>query len=184
MAALFKLILTPIVRWLTSLSSFIFARPRIDINIVPDAGNLHGQKALNISAQQDEEVPAVPYVKYDFEFYWNYKIIIRNNSSKTAYNIRIEKIYKGKNDYLGEIDEVASLKETEQIDVGYIIRLYKTCNAREAEAFNVRFPPFLTKLEIIVSYTNEARKTFYTKFTMEGSTKKNEHLLSKPKMEV
>lgn len=180
MNALLKPILSPLLKGLTSLASFILARPRIDINITPDAGNLHGQKALHVSAHQDDEVPAVPYVKYDMEFYWNNKITIRNNSSKTAYNIHIEKVYKGKNDYVGKIDELVSLKEAEQIEIDYIIRFYKSCNTKEAEAFNVRFPPFVEKIEIIVSYTNEARRKFYTKFIMDNSTKENQHLFFKP----
>lgn len=176
-----KPLISPLAKAVTSVVGYILARPKIDINLVLDEGDLYGQKALHISSQQDEAIPAVPFVKYDMEFYWNYSIVIRNNSSKTAYNIHIEEIHKTKNDYLGKLNELTSLKEDEQIDVNYKIRFYQTCNSKEAEAYHLRFPPFVEKLTILVSYTNEARTKFYTLFTMDPAGRSNEHLFFKPK---
>lgn len=69
MIEFFKPLISPLANAVTSLVGYILARPRIDINLAPDEGDLYGQKALTISVHQDEPVPAVPYVKYDMEFY-------------------------------------------------------------------------------------------------------------------
>jgi hypothetical protein len=105
------------------LQSFIFARPRIDVDLVNDPENLYGQKTLGLSINQEHPEPIpIPLAVHDFEFYWNYKLRIKNNSSKTAYNIKIESIYKTPIDYLEKIDELASLnKDGESIELNYKI---------------------------------------------------------------
>ena len=70
--------------------TLIGGSPRNETN---NPENLYGQKSLGLSHKQDHQEPIpIPYAVYDFEFYWNYKLRIKNNSSKTAYNIKIEKI--------------------------------------------------------------------------------------------
>lgn len=177
-----SVITRPIVSKLIALQSFFFARPRIDIDLVNSPENLYGQKSLGLSHRQDHEEPIpVPYVVYDFEFYWNYKLRIKNNSSKTAYNIKIEKIVKTTNDYLQKMDEIASLKEGETIELDYTLRHRDSKNGGQAKQFLNHFPGHLDQIEILVSYTNESRKVFYTKFIATKSSKTNEHLLCRPK---
>ena len=172
----------PIISKLIALQSFFFARPRIDIDLVNNPESLYGQKSLGPSHKQDHEEPIpIPYVVYDFEFYWNYKLRIKNNSSKTAYNIKIEKIFKTTNDYLQKMDDIASLKEGETIELDYTLKHRASKNGEQARLFLNYFPGHIEQLEILVSYTNESRKVFYTKFIATKSSKTNEHLLSKPK---
>ncbi len=172
----------PIIGKLIALQSFFFARPRLDIDLRPNAESLFGQKSLGPSTDQDHDEPIpIPYVKYDFEFFWNYKLRIKNNSSKTAYNIKIEKIHKTGEDYLEKQDEIASLKDGEEIELNYTLRHSSSKNGQEAKQFLSKFPGHLEKLEILVSYTNESRKKFYTRFIATPTEKTNEHLLRKPK---
>ena len=114
----------PIIEKLVALQSFFFSRPRIDVDIRNNPVSLYGQKSLGISHRQNcpEPIP-MPYVVHDFEFYWNYKLRIKNNSSKTAYNIKIERIYKSAQDHIEKIDELLSLKEGEFIELDYKIIL-------------------------------------------------------------
>lgn len=175
-------IIRPIANKLVALQSFFFARPRIDIDLVNNPESLYGQKSLGLSHRQDHPEPIpIPYTVYDFEFFWNYKLRIKNNSSKTAYNIKIEKIVKGQNDYLQKMDEIASLKEGELIELDYNLRHRASKNGGQANQFLNHFPGHLEQLEILVSYTNESRKVFYTKFIATKNLKTNEHLIWRPK---
>lgn len=172
----------PIVSKLIALQSFFFARPRIDIDVVNNPESLYGQKSLGLSHNQDHPEPIpIPYAVYNFEFYWNYKLRIKNNSSKTAYNIKIEKIVKTGNDYLQKMDEIASLKEGELIELDYNLRHRASKNGGQASQFLTHFPGHLEQLEILVSYTNESRKVFFTKFIATKTSKTNEHLIWRPK---
>ena len=172
----------PIISKLLALQSFFFSRPRIDVDLISNEENLYGQKSLGLSLHQNHPEPIpIPYIVYDFEFHWNYKLRIKNNSSKTAYNIKIEKIVKNASDYLERIDDLATLKENEIIQLDYVLRFNASKNGQEVNTFLKSFPGHLDKIEIIVSYSNEARKRFYTKFILTPETKTNEHLLSKPK---
>lgn len=177
-----SIITRPIVSKLIALQSFFFARPRIDVDLVSNPESLYGQKSLGLSHKQDYEEPIpVPYAVYDFEFYWNYKLRIKNNSSKTAYNIKIEKIVKTANDYLQKMDEIVSLKEGEIIELNYNLRYRASKNGGQANQFLNHFPGHLEQLEILVSYTNESRKVFFTKFIATKTSKTNEHLIWRPK---
>lgn len=176
------IITKPFFNKLIALQSFFFARPRIDIDLINNPEKLYGQKSLGISRQQDHKEP-IPITSevYDFEFYWNYKLRIKNNSSKTAYNIKIEKIVKTSNDYLQKLDEIALLKEGELIELDYTIRHQSSKNGVQAKQFLNHFPGHLIKIEIVVSYANESRKKYYTRFVATKNLKTNEHLLCRPK---
>ena len=106
---------------------------------------------------------------------------IKNNSSKTAYNIKLEKITNTQTNYLEKIDEIVSLKDGELIELDYKLRYVSSKNVEQARQFLNSFPGYLDQIEIIVSYTNESRKIFYTKFIATKNSKTNEHLLRRPK---
>ncbi|WP_139112877.1 hypothetical protein [Mucilaginibacter sp. PPCGB 2223] len=180
MSAIIKAALAQAKKFGVAFLSFVLSRPRIDIDMILNPSDLYGQKTISVSNKQDHDVPAVADVRWDFLFFWNYIISIRNNSSKTAYNLKIESIYKTKIDHLEQLNNILSLKEAESIDLSYIIRKEVTLNSREADEFRQPFPPFLDKIVIILSYTNEARKKFYTRFVMDANSKQNEHLFFKP----
>ena len=172
----------PIISKLISLQSFFFERPRLDIDLINNPENLYGQRSFGLSHIQEHSEPIpIPFALHDFEFYWNYKLRIKNNSSKTAYNIKIENIEKTTSDYLQRIDDIASLKEGELIEIDYNLRHRASKNGNQAKEFLTHFPGHLEKLEILISYTNESRSTFYTKFVATINTKTNEHLIWKPK---
>lgn len=180
-----SIITRPIISKFIALQSFFFARPRIDIDLVNNLESLYGQKSLGLSHKQNHVEPIpISYAIYDFEFYWNYKLRIKNNSSKTAYNIKIEKIVKTANDYLQKLDEIASLKEGELIELDYILRHISSKNNGQAKQFLNKFPDHLEQLEILVSYTNESRKVFYTRFIATKSSKTNEHLICRPRQKA
>lgn len=172
----------PIISKLIALQSYFFARPRIDLDLQNNPENLYGQRSLGPTHNQNHPEPIpLNLAKFEFEFYWNYKLRIKNNSSKTAYNIRIEDIYKLPYDYLGKIDEIASLKEGEIVEIEYKLTHRKAMTGNEANIFLGAFPGHLEEVKILVSYTNESRSKFYTRFIATKTSKSNEHLLRKPK---
>lgn len=172
----------PIINKLIALQSFFFGRPRVDIDFIIDPANMYGQKALQASAEQDSNSVPVDQVRYDFEFHWHNFLRIKNNSSKTAYGLKIEKININPGDYLSPMDDLTSLKEGELYTLKYIIRHYASMKGYQAQKFLREFPGHIVQIEILLSYTNEARTRFYTKFTASPKEKHNEHLLRKPKL--
>lgn len=172
----------PIVSKLIALQSFFFERPRLDIDIRNNPENLYGQRSNGPSSKQSHPEPIpIPFVKYDFEFFWNFKLRIKNNSSKTAYNIKLFKITKGHSDYVEKLDELASLREGETIELNYIIRHHASKTGDEAKRFLNNFPGHLNKIEVIVSYTNEGRTRYFTRLIATKENKTNEHLFCIPK---
>lgn len=171
-----------IISKIIALQSFFFARPRIDIDLVNNPKNSYGQKSLGLSCKQEYNNPIpIADAVYELEFYWNYKLRIKNNSSNTAYNIKIEKIFKTVNDYLQKMDGIASLKEGETIELDYILKYRTSKNGEQAKQFLSCFPGHIKQLEILVSYTNESRRVFYTRFIATKSSKTNEHLIRRPR---
>jgi hypothetical protein len=179
---LITIIARPIINKLVALQNFFFARPIIDIDLISNPESLYGQKLLGNSDRQNYSEPVpIPYVIYDYEFYWNYKIRIKNNSSKTAYNLKIERIFKESQDYLQNIESLISLKENEIIELDYTLKHRASKNGVQAKQLLNKFPMHIDKIEILVSYTNESRKKFYTKFIVTKETSKIEHLILNPK---
>lgn len=177
-----SIITKPIFSKLLALQTFFFSRPRIDVDLIKSQ-NPYGQKSLGVSLKEEHLNSPIPInnVIYDFEFYWNYKLRIKNNSTKTAYNIRIEKIFKATQDYLQEIDKIISLKESEIIELDYSLRYQSSKTIAEAKEFLTPFPHHLEEIEILISYTNESRLKFYTKFIKTNKFTLNQHLIIKPK---
>lgn len=93
----------------------------------------------------------------------------------------MKKLKKDLNDYLQKLDEIVSLKAGELIELDYNLRHRTSMNNEQANQFLKHFPGHLKQLEIIVSYTNESRKVFFTKFIATQNSKTNKHLLCKPK---
>ncbi|MDL2265583.1 hypothetical protein LJC57_00885 [Parabacteroides sp. OttesenSCG-928-G07] len=178
MSTIIKLILSKLV----ALQSFFCERPRIDIDLVLNPDEMYGKRNRGLSHMQDVEEPIpISYAVYNYEFHWNYLIRIRNNSSKTAYNIHIEKASNSTLDYLEKLDDIISLKDGDVIELKYIIRYNASINGKQAEQIMNSFPSHLDRIEIIVSYTNESRIKFYTRFIVTKNSKTNEHLLRRPK---
>ena len=183
----------PIIRKLTALQSFFFDRPRLDVDLVLDDEHIrgtYGQRGLGPSSVQEYPEPLnFGQLKYDYEFYWNYKIKIKNNSSKSAYGIMVEKITIIPANYetreaLGKIDALASLKEGELMEVDYSVSYRVEMKTGETQSFLTEFPNHIEKIEIVVSYNNEARKKYFTKFLIQKDWEKtNEHLLREPKLD-
>lgn len=80
-----------------------------------------------------------------------------------------------------KFDELASLKEGDLIELDYNLRYISSKNGEQAKEFLNNFPGHLEKLEILVSYTNESRKVYFTKFIATKNSKTNEHLIWLPK---
>jgi hypothetical protein len=172
----------PVVSKLIALQSFFFGRPMIDIDIILDPEKMYGQSSKGVSAQNSRtHATNISDAKYDMEYHWHYKLRIKNNSTKTAYNVRVEKFYKGTNDYLQKIDAVASIESNQVLTLDYIIRHEATATGAESNKMLKPFPGFIEKIEVIVSYTNEGRTRYYTQFIMTPTTKTNEYLFLKPK---
>lgn len=172
----------PIVSKLIALQTFFFGRPRIDVDIISDPEKNYGQRAFGYASVQRLPEPILQTeADFDFEFYWNLIVRIKNNSSKTAYNVRIEKINLDFADNFDKVDQLQSLKEGEKVELRYASKYRTIVNRHERVKFDQPFPGHLEKIEVLVNYQNESRSTFYTKYIKTFNESKNEHLLRKPK---
>ncbi len=168
-----------IFKKLIALQSFFFSRPIIDIDLINDPNKSFGRNVLSPTINQISN--RLDEIIYHYEFHWPFKLRIKNNSSKTAYNLKLESIVKNHDAYLEKFDDLTSINKGELLEVTYIIRHKAELNAKDAEKFAHSFPAHLKKIEIILSYTNESRKIFYTQFIITKNSKINNNLLSKPK---
>lgn len=173
----------PFVKFLVSLQAFFFKRPRIDVDMILNPEQMYGQRSRGLSERNNTSQPTyIGHAIYDMEYHWHYFLRMRNNSKNTAYDIRIEKIHKGNNDYLQRLDNIISLRESEDVQLNYIIRYEQAATGAESERILKPFPGFIDKIEIIISYRNEGRMMlFYTRFIITPTGKTNEHLFRKPK---
>jgi hypothetical protein len=169
-------ILKPVV----SLQRYFFNRPRIDIDIVSNPGDVRGQRNNGASNQNGKRSLHVMEVIYDFTFYWNYIIRIKNNSTKSAYNLIIEQLTLGEDDFLETPDPLLALRENEATELQYKIIHKASMNGDGASRFLGSFPTHINQIVLILSYTNEARTKFYTKFTFNRAEKIIEHLIFAP----
>lgn len=172
----------PIILKIVALQTFFFGRPRIDMDIVSDPHDLYGQKTFGYSSIQrlPEPIPQID-ADSDMEFYWNLILRIKNNSTKTAYNVRVVAINLNFRDYVEKIDCMQSLKEGEVVELKYSSRYRANINRHEIKKYQQPFPGQLDKIEVVVQYQNESRSTFYTKYTRLQEESINVHLLRKPK---
>lgn len=175
-----------IVRWflgkVIALQTFFRSRPRLDVDIQLDPEMLYGRRSNGYSIKQfhDNPVP-INLAKMDFTFQWHFLIRIKNNSTKTAYNLRIESFQLGSKDYVEKLDPLASLKEGEVISLKYIVRHEASYTGAEAETFLAPFPKHIDKIELLISYTNEARTKFYTHSELSSTSRRSENLVCKPR---
>ena len=172
----------PIVSKLVALQTFFLGRPRIDVDIISDPENLYGQRSFGYSSIQRLPEPILQTdADSNMEFYWNLIVRIKNNSSKTAYNVRIDKINLDFKDNSDKVDRMQSLKEGEVVELKYSSEFRTNVNRHEIKKYQQPFPGHLDKIEVLVRYQNESRTTFYTKYLRTQTESKNEHLFRKPK---
>ena len=111
---------------------------------------------------------------YNYNFHWNYVMIIKNNSSKPAFNLEI----KGKPDFLHittPVDNTTSLQPFEKSELMCYVQHSETRTGNDSAQKLTPFPYFTNKIQIVLSYKNERHKQFHTTFVYNKNGQFNKH---------
>lgn len=99
------------------------------------------------------------------EFVWKYKLVIKNNSSLTAYRVRVISQTPDTNKMVIKTPSNGdTIKANEEKIYECCITHWQEIAARDSDKWSQRYPLFLSdsKIEIVVEYTNERRKRLTT----------------------
>lgn len=158
-SGIFNLILKKIFRW--------FEKPVLDLNLFFDSCQKVNRGMLGESGKTyDIGKGDMPIM---CEFVWNYKLEIRNNSSHTAYRVKIAEQNPQSNTMKIDFPTVdVTIKTNEPSIVDCIITHCQKMTARESSRLfynEENYYPFFLEDDIIsitISYTNESKRRFYS----------------------
>lgn len=146
-----------------------FSRPYVDIELKLDE---YGKK-VNGMVPSKEPV-YVSEAVYNYDFHWNYVMIIKNNSNKPAYNLKIEK----QTDFFQIITPLVrttSLQPHEVLKLKCVVSHSETMKGRDSVLALKQFPYFTDSIEIVLGDQNERHKRFHTTFVYDKNGQNNEY---------
>ena len=146
-----------------------FSHPYVDIEIKSDG---YG-KRVNGMIPSKEPV-YVSEAVYNYDFHWDYVMIIKNNSSKPALNLEIKEHPKFFQ-ITTPLDKTESLQPLGKLELKCVVRHSETMKGKDSVQVLRQFPYFTDKIQIVLSYQNERRKQFYTTFVCDKNEQINEY---------
>ena len=157
-----------------NLFSYLNKGPKIDLHleIISSEKDLLGTSENNAS---DSPTLAEDTINV-YNFTSNFKLVFKNTSSNPAYNIIILKGQQYFN-FINPLPQNLLLLPTDEhtVDCQIVTKNVHASNREFDQYFGV--PSEIRNNEIIVSYQNEARNTFYTIFKINHEESKNEYSL-------
>ncbi|SHM42889.1 hypothetical protein [Flavobacterium chilense] len=157
-------------------------RPNVEAELKRTGSNRGPQMMVPGLSPQNAEGHYLPQENgifhYDFEY--KYNLIIRNNSTQNAYNV---KVYVEKNYSLKFLNET-NLLDSLTVDKSKIIKAEYNFgrNFSSQESLNElsnHFNDEIRKTKFVIEYQDEQRKTYFTEFFPPNT---NIHAKKKPKM--
>lgn len=159
--AISDLLVPPIFERLLKFFQKKFEKPMLDMSLLWE-----GTKKINEGFVGDSQ-KVIDIGKREgtifCEFVWKYKLVIKNNSSLTAYRVRITSQTPETNKLVIKTPSNGdTIKANEEKIYECCITHRQEIIARESYKWMQRYPLFLSdsKIEIVVEYTNERRKRF------------------------
>lgn len=146
-----------------------FSHPYVDIELKSD-----GYSKRNRGLISSKELMHVTETVYNYDFQWNYVMIIKNNSSKPAYNLKIEK----QTDFfqiITPLDRTTSLQPHDVLKLKCVVSHSETMKGRDSVLALKQFPYFTDSIEIALGYQNERHKRFHTTFVYDKNGQNNEY---------
>jgi hypothetical protein len=122
-----------------------------------------------ISRNNPSVIPSTEVVRYN-SILWRYEIIIRNNSSQTAYSPKLKFIGKQKFDYIEPLNSQSPITSNASVTLQANFKKEIESKADEAIKFaKTFFPDELIGLTIHIEYQNDIKKRFKTIFKVQNS---------------
>lgn len=129
----------------------------------------------------DKPISVMQVIWYNYIF-WNYQLKIYNNSSVGLYNLKIRQHLS--NTYLKlkeSLPKVNNLPPYRNLTLTAETSTYFEGTGQDANAImKPRYPKQIQGLRLLLEYSSENRKTYYTELTLKGSDLMIAHLDSKP----
>lgn len=112
-----------------------------------------GERVINAGVQY----------KMHFNMDWNHKLVLMNNSSHPAFNVKIEMIDGGVLTHIEDLPKVNNIPPFENKNLKLKHKEFFTGTVKEAdELLKHLIPPLMQGLKLKVTYRNEAREEFET----------------------
>ncbi len=146
-----------------------FSHPYVDIELRSD-----GYGKRNRGLIPSKEPVYVSEAVYDYDFHWDFVMIIKNNSNKPAFNLDIKDL-PNFFQIITSLDRTASLQPYEKIELKCIVHHSEMMKGADSVQALKPFPYFTDKIQIVLSYLNERHKRFYTTFLYDKNGQKNEY---------
>lgn len=164
-----------------SLLSYFFKGPKVDASLTHVISRQipKGVSYLNPINQRIHVGEAIN----QFEFEVCYELTIKNSSKHPAYNIKFinDKIIFSSNE---ELEQLESLQpnESKKIQCSF---LTKNIHAKGQETQKyLEIPDNIIDVELVISYQNDARTTFYTKYKVNEKQANNTYSFFKPQKQT
>lgn len=151
------------------LAASFFSHPHVDIEL-KSVGFGKRNRGLIPSKEPIHVTEAV----YNYDFQWDYVMIIKNNSSKPVFNLEIKE--KPNFFYLKmPLNRTASLQPFERIELKCNVQHSDTIKGSDSVHKLHEFPYFTKNILIVICYQNEHHKRFYTTFEYDDAGQNNEY---------
>jgi len=147
-------------------------RPIIELELVPTG---KGKKSRGISEKNSKnEAIMVTEVIRHFELHWDFQLIIRNNSSTTAYGISLDWV-NGEFDYLEKLNSMKPLLANEELILNCnVYQPFEGIGRDSKRMLTDKYPDKIKELFIKVNYKDEERNEFTSIFKIENGKQVNE----------
>lgn len=141
-------------------------KPYLEIEIPKVYGT---KQPGEISRKNPSVIPSTEVIRHN-KILWRYEVIVRNNSSQTAYSPKIKFIGKQKFDYIEPLNSQSPITSNSSISLKANFK--KEIESKSDEANRIAktfFPDELIGLTILIEYKNEKKRRFKTIFKIENS---------------
>lgn len=147
-----------------------FSHPYVDLEITQGGFG----KYCNVIVRTSKEPVYTNDAVYNYDFFWNYKLTIKNNSTKPIFYIKIEEV-PSYFTFLSELSKTESLHPFQELNLNCSIQHSDIMNGNKSNTILNAFPYFIDTITIVLSYQNERHKCYYTTFTFNRNGQHNEH---------
>lgn len=146
-----------------------FSHPYLDIELI---SNGFGKR--NNGLIPSKEPIHVTEAVYNYDFHWDYLMIIKNNSSIPAFSLDIIE-QPSFFHIITPMNKTASLQPFEKLELKCYVQHTETMKGRDSVQKQTPIPYFIDKIQVVLSYKNERHKRFHTTFEYNNDGQNNDY---------
>ena len=158
----FSIIVRPFIHAIQIIYRSFVSKTHVFIALDHDNFILHKNLASIIP---NKEAEFTSDLRTEQEFIWEYPVIIKNNSSQTAFNICWIKNNIDNTIFLPSMPILFSLQPNESKEIGNLQCVKKEIvQTRDIHSLTKKFPFYIESIDLQITYTNEKDKRYVTSY--------------------